>query len=453
MEPNTVTAPPTATTLRRSLGLPAVILFGLAYMAPIIVYGTFGILAEKSQGTVAMSYLLALIAVLLTAVSYGRMANLYPVAGSAYSYARRAIGAHVGFLVGWAVLLDYFFLPMVIWLIGAAYLSAEFPSVPSWLWIVLYIGITTAVNVIGIVFASRTNIILMVVQCLIVAAFIFLCGRYVVAAAGPGGLVSAEPFFRADVPLSAALSGAAVAAYSFLGFDAVTTLTEETKDPQRAMPRAILAIALIGGAVFIVAAYFAQLVHPGGDFANADAAAFGIAMTIGGDLFAAIFLAGLVIAQFTAGLSAQASVGRLLYAMGRDGVLPRRIFGYLHPRLRTPALNLLFAGAVGLAALFLTEESSTSFINFGAFLAFTAVNLSVAVLYVKWHPRVRPIGALRGLLLPLVGAAITLGLLASLDRDALVLGSVWLCIGIAYLCILTRLFTRPPPDLHMAETG
>ena len=118
MEPKTVTPPPTATTLRRSLGLPAVILFGLAYMAPIIVYGTFGILAEKSQGTVAMSYLLALVAVLLTAISYGRMANLYPVAGSAYSYTRRAIGAHVGFLVGWAVLLDYFFIPMVIWLIG-----------------------------------------------------------------------------------------------------------------------------------------------------------------------------------------------------------------------------------------------------------------------------------------------------------------------------------------------
>ena len=122
-------------------------------------------------------------------------------------------------------------------------------------------------------------------------------------------------------------------------------------------------------------------------------------------------------------------------------------------RLRTPALNLLFAGAIGLAALFLTEESSTSFINFGAFLAFTAVNLSVAVLYVKWHPRIRLIGALRGLLLPLVGATITLVLLASLDRDALILGSVWLCIGIAYLCALTRLFTRAPPDLHMAEVG
>ncbi|MEM7444408.1 MAG: APC family permease [Pseudomonadota bacterium] len=439
------------TTLRRSLGLPAVTLFGLAYMAPIIVYGTFGILAEKSQGTVAMSYLLALIAVLLTVISYGRMANLYPVAGSAYSYARRAIGSHVGFLVGWTVLLDYFFLPMVIWLIGAAYLSAEFPSLPAWLWIVLFIAITTSVNIVGIVFASRTNILLMIVQFLVVAFFIFLCGRYVVAAVGPGGLISAEPFFQADVPMTAALSGAAIAAYSFLGFDAVTTLTEETKDPARTMPRAIITIAFVGGAVFILAAYFAQLVHPGGDLD--DAASFEIAMTVGGDLFAAVFLTGLVIAQFTAGLSAQASVGRLLYAMGRDGVLPKRIFGYLHPRFRTPTLNLLFAGLVGFAALFLSEASSTTFINFGAFLAFTAVNLSVAVLFIKWHPRIRPIGALRGLYLPLVGAAITLTLLASLDQDAIVLGSVWLCVGIAYLAILTRLFSRAPPELRIEETG
>ncbi len=439
------------TTLKRSLGYPAVTLFGLAYMAPIIVYGTFGVLAQKSQGTVAMSYLLALVAVMLTAISYGRMANIFPVAGSAYTYTRRAIGGHVGFLVGWAALLDYFFLPMVIWLIGAAYLSAEFTAIPSWVWILIFIAITTSVNIIGIVFASRTNIVLMVMQCLVVAAFIFLCGRYVVGALGPGGLISVRPFFQSDVPISAAFSGAAIAAYSFLGFDAVTTLTEETIEPERTMPRAILTIALVGGAVFIVAAYFAQLVHPGGTFANVDAASFGIAQTIGGDLFAGIFLAGLVVAQFTAGLSAQASVGRLLYAMGRDGVLPKRFFGYLHPRLRTPLLNLLFAGLIGLVALFLTEESSTSFINFGAFLAFTAVNLSVATLYINWHPRVRPIGGVRGLLLPLIGAAITLYLLANLDRDALILGSIWLSAGLVYLAVLTRLSSRSPPEIGIDD--
>src|SRR5882724_12379869 len=155
--------------LRRTLGLSSVILFGLAYMTPMIVFGTFGVLAEASQGTAAGAYLIALIAILLTAYSYGRMAAIYPIAGSAYTYSRRAFDGHVGFLVGWAVLLDYFFLPMVIWLIGAAYLSAQFPGVPSWLWLIGFILLTTVLNVLGIKVAARANFVLMAFQMLVIA--------------------------------------------------------------------------------------------------------------------------------------------------------------------------------------------------------------------------------------------------------------------------------------------
>ena len=136
--------------LDRALGLWSVVLFGLAYMTPMIVFGTFGALATASQGTTAMAYLVAAGAILLTAISYGVMAHVYPVAGSAYTYARRSINPSIGFLVGWAVLLDYFFLPMVIWLIGAAYLTSAFPSVPGWIWIVGFIAVTTIVNLVGI---------------------------------------------------------------------------------------------------------------------------------------------------------------------------------------------------------------------------------------------------------------------------------------------------------------
>jgi putrescine importer len=106
----------TQPTLDRSLGLRSIVLFGLAYMAPMIVLGTFGAIAEETGGAVPSAYVLALIAMLFTAYSYGRLAATYPVAGSAYTYVRRAIDDRVGFLVGWATLLDYFFLPMVIWL-------------------------------------------------------------------------------------------------------------------------------------------------------------------------------------------------------------------------------------------------------------------------------------------------------------------------------------------------
>lgn len=437
--------------LVRTLGLWQVVLFGLAYMTPMIVYGTFGVLAEVSHGMVPTAYLLALCAVLLTAVSYGKMANIFPVAGSAYTYARKSIGPGVGFMVGWAVLLDYFFLPMVIWLIGAAYLGEAFPAIPTQVWLIGFIVVTTVINIIGIAFASRVNFVLMMMQTLIVAAFILLCIHYVVASQGAGGLISAKPFFNAEVDVSFAFAGAAIAAYSFLGFDAVTTLTEETVDPRRNMPRAILLIALIGGAIFVAAAYFAQLAHPETSFENVSAAAFVIAARIGGDVFAAIFLVGLVVAQFASGLAAQTSVGRLLYAMGRDNVLPKAVFGYIHPRFNTPVYNLVLASLVGLMALYLDVATSTSFINFGAFLAFTFVNLSVISLVLRKHEAMRDTGLLTGLVVPALGVAFNLYLLISLDVKAITLGCVWLAAGAVYLAYLTRGFSRRPPEVSFAE--
>ncbi len=434
--------------LERALGLWSVVLFGLAYMTPMIVFGTFGALATASQGTTAMAYLVAAGAILLTAISYGVMARVYPVAGSAYTYARKSISPSVGFLVGWAVLLDYFFLPMVIWLIGAAYLTSAFPTIPASVWIIGFIMLTTAVNVVGIAFANRVNFILMVLQLAVLVAFVLLAARYVVAASGPGGLVSTTPFFKTGVPFSASIAGAAIAAYSFLGFDAVSTLTEETKDAKRTMPRAILITALAGGLIFVVAAYVTQLAHPGSDFVSIDAAATEIAKTIGGDFFVAIFLGTLVVAQFTSGLAAQASVGRLLYAMGRDGVLPSSIFGSLHPKWHTPILNLILVGIVGLLALTMDVTTSTSFINFGAFLAFTAVNISVIALYLKGDAQVRPLGPVIGIAVPALAAVF---LLWNLDGHAKVLGLVWLAIGIGYLAYLTRFFQAAPPELDFSE--
>jgi putrescine importer len=437
--------------LDRTLGLWSVVLFGLAYMTPMIVFGTFGALASASQGTTAMAYFIAALAIFLTAASYGIMAKVYPVAGSAYSYARRSLNSGAGFLVGWAVLLDYFFLPMVIWLIGAAYLTAAFPSVPAWLWIVGFIVLTTAVNVIGIAFANRVNVVLMLVQLSVLIAFLALAARYVVALYGVGGLASVRPFFEPGVPFSASVAGAAIAAYSFLGFDAVSTLTEETREPTRTMPKAIMIIAAIGGLIFTGSAYMTQLAHPGGEFTAVDSAASEIALMIGGDLFVTVFLATLVVAQFTSGLAAQASVGRLLFAMGRDGVLPAGIFGQLHEKWRTPVLNLVFVGIIGLLALTLDVTTSTSFINFGAFLAFTAVNASVIALYLKGNAIVRPLGPVLGLVVPAAGALCDLFLLWNLDGHAKLLGVIWLVIGVGYLAYLTRFFQHAPPEVAFQE--
>jgi amino acid transporter len=410
-------------------------------MAPLIVLGTFGIVATTTEGTVPSAYLLALVAMLFTAAGYGKMASVHPVAGSAYTYVRKAIDARLGFLVGWAVLLDYFFLPMVIWLIGGAYLSAEFPGVPSWLWLITFILLTTVLNVLGIKIAEKASFVLMAFQLLVIGFFVVLSIKQVLSVGD--SLASTEPFFHPGSTFGTISGGAALAAYSFLGFDAVTTLTEETIEPRKTIPRAIMLTALIGGAVFVVLAYFTQLAHPGAAFTDDSSAAFEIATTIGGNLFASFFLAGLVVAQFASGIAAQASASRLMYAMGRDGVLPR-IFGYLQPRLATPVFGIALTGLVGLVALALDVSTSTSFINFGAFTAFTFVNISVIATWLRDRTGRSP---LTWVIAPVIGAAIDLWLLINLDGIAQVFGLVWLAIGIVVLTVLTRGFRRPPPEV------
>lgn len=445
--------PPSAgqPTLVRALGLRSLVLFGLAYMTPLIVLGIFGVIASTTAGASASAYLIALAAMLFTASSYGRMAAAYPVSGSAYTYVRRTIDPRAGFLTGWAVLLDYLFLPMVIWLIGAAYLDAQFPGVPGWLWVLGFILITTALNVIGIKVADKANYLLMAFQLLVIGLFVALSVASVVRSSGAGGLVSASPFTGIGAGIGGVTAGAAIAAYSFLGFDAVTTFTEEAIEPRKNMPRAILLIALIGGAIFLVIAYTTQLVHPGGEFADSSSAALEIAKQIGGNLFGAVFLAGLILAQFASGIAAQASASRLLFAMGRDGTLPRSVFGTLSAKFRTPAANLVMVGAVGLLAMFLDVATSTSFINFGAFVAFTLVNVSVIVYYFRHRAAGEPRNPLLYVVAPAIGAVITSYLLLQLDTRAIVLGLCWLAVGIVVLGVTSRGFRTLPPEIAVDE--
>ncbi|MCI1984335.1 MAG: APC family permease [Bifidobacteriaceae bacterium] len=442
--------------LKRTLKLHSIVLIGVAYMAPLIVLGTFGVIATASKGATAMSYLLALVVMLFTASSYGRMASLHPESGSAYTYVGKAISPKLGFLAGWTVLLDYIFLPMVIWLIGASYLEQEFPGVPSWAWILGFIAITTVLNIVGLQVADKVTFGLMLFQVVVLATFLYLSARSVMNGTGAGSsLFSLTPFLGKGSSLTNIIAGSAIAAYSYLGFDAVTTMSEETQHPRRDIPRAIMLVALIGGIVFVTAAYFVQLVHPSFVFSDESSAGFEIAMTIGGNLFTALFIGGLCVSQFTSGIAAQASASRLLYAMGRDGVLLRRVFGRLSRHFATPAINIVIIGIIGLIALFLDVATSTSFVNFGAFTAFTLVNLSVIASYLRMPATERkgrmPGGILRNIVLPLLGAASCFYLLVHLDINAIALGLSWLAIGIVILLVLTHGLRRNPPEMSSQE--
>lgn len=237
-----------------------------------------------------------------------------------------------------------------------------------------------------------------------------------------------------------------------MGFDAVTTLTEETINPTKTIPKAIILTALLGGGIYVFVGYSTQLAYPGGIFKEVDSAAFEIAKQIGADLFAAFFLAGMILAQFTSGIAAQASASRLLYAMGRDSVLPNAVFGQLHKKFHTPWFNIILTGLVGITALFLDVLSAASFINFGAFIAFTMVNVSVVFMFYRSAKARQQYSIFSAVVVPVIGALVNLWLMTKLDANALILGSIWLFIGFVQLIYLTRFFSKAPPEVSFKDS-
>ncbi|HBQ4148943.1 TPA: APC family permease [Escherichia coli] len=403
--PLNIAAQPGKTRLRKSLKLWQVVMMGLAYLTPMTVFDTFGIVSGISDGHVPASYLLALAGVLFTAISYGKLVRQFPEAGSAYTYAQKSINPHVGFMVGWSSLLDYLFLPMINVLLAKIYLSALFPEVPPWVWVVTFVAILTAANLKSVNLVANFNTLFVLVQISIMVVFIFLVVQGLHKGEGVGTVWSLQPFISENAHLILIITGATIVCFSFLGFDAVTTLSEET--PDAALPE--------------------------------------IALYVGGKLFQSIFLCTTFVNTLASGLASHASVSRLLYVMGRDNVFPERVFGYVHPKWRTPALNVIMVGIVALSALFFDLVTATALINFGALVAFTFVNLSVFNHFWRrkgmnksWKDH------FHYLLMPLVGA-LTVGVLwVNLESTSLTLGLVWASLGGAYLWYLIRRYRKVP---------
>ncbi|MFI2213749.1 APC family permease [Streptomyces sp. NPDC020141] len=439
-----------APQLTRVLRLPAIVLFGLTYMSPVAVFTTYGIVNDETAGHLPAAYVLALAVMMLTAHSYGRMVRSFPAAGSAYKYSQKVFGGHVGFLTGWTLMLDYLFLPMVSFLLAGIYLHAQFPGVPQGVWSVLVLLVVLAFNILGVKFVSRITAIVMGVTALLLITFVTL--------GGIESQVSAGEAFQSFVPESGQWSllagGAAILALSFLGFDAVSTLAEEAHNPRRTIPLGIILTTAIGGGLFILVAWIGSLVRPDNDFSNPDSAGAELMESVGGSALSGAFTAVYVLGCFGSAMVSQASVSRIIFSMGRDGLLPNRLFGRLNPRFGTPVGALIAVSAVALLSTVLTLDQAVVMINFGALAAFSMVNLSVIKHYL--FGRGRTLGA-RSLLvnglLPGLGFASTVWLWTSLTGETFVVGLVWMAVGVVLLAISTRFFTRKPPELHMDEAG
>lgn len=436
------------TTLARTLGLWAIVGLGLGYMTPTVVFDTFGIVSEETGGVVPTAYVFALVVMAFTAVSYGRMTQIFPSAGSAYTYTSATISPNFGFLIGWAALLDYLLLPLVNALIIRSYMFSFFPTAPQWIFVVVYVAAITGMCLFSMTNTSRVNMILVVFEVVLIGVFLILAGKSLMDGMGNGTLFSTAPLWHEGVHLDLVITGATIVAFSFIGFDAITMYTEEAKDSS-IVPKAILLALFIGGAIFFVSAFFTQSLFP--DVSNfsqeslENSALPEIAFNVGGHLFKILLTSAAFAATVASSLASHASVSRLLYVMGRNGRGPvGRFFGYLHPSFQTPSYAIVFVGLVSLLAIAFNLDFVASLINFGALIAFTMVNLTVIVYFAYRRREVNgPRQILRNIVLPGLGVLATILLWLYLSAESTRYGIIWFAIGIVVLLWLTRFFRRP----------
>ena len=430
--------------MRRVFRTSSLVIFGLSYMVPLGIFTTYGQVTVLTHGHLPVAYIITLIAILFTALSYCKMSNVLPLSGSAYSYVHRTFGGNIGFFVGWAQILDYLFLPILNFLVLGLYLNVAFPSIPSAVFILVSLFIVTTLNILGIRLINSVNFIIIAGQFIFIGIFILLA--FSKANLSPGALLKPLLFNQGDI--KGLLSGAAILCLTFLGFDAIATMAEESSNAKNTIPAAIMLTVIIAGIIFLFISYAAHILYP--DWQKLipvqDTASVVISEKAGGKWIYIFFMATYLTGTFASAMTAQTSISRILYAMGREGVLPRKIFYHLHQRFHTPYLSILIVSTISLTALFLKLSLVVSMISFGALGAFTFVNLSVIKHFLVNQK-------CRGMyeffhygLLPFIGVILTFWLWASLDHKAIMTGLVWMAVGIMYLALLTRGFRKMPPS-------
>jgi amino acid transporter len=422
--------------LRRVLTTKDLIIYGMIFMVPIAPFGVFGFVWAEAKGMVPLAYLVGLIGMFFTALSYAAMSRAFPLAGSVYTYAQRGLHEIAGFFSGWLILLDYILVPALLYLISAVALRPIFPGVPAWAWLVGFISFNGFVNFLGIEFTARVNRYMLIMELATLGLFVVLGLTALYGGAGAGAL-TLQPIYDPQVFSAATVAGAtSIAVLSFLGFDGISTLAEESRGNQGAVGRAtVLSLALIG-ALFMLQTWIATDLARGMHFASSDTAFYEVAQRAGGPPLRLITILATVIASAIANaMAAQAAVSRILFAMARDGKLPA-LLARVHTRYQTPYVSTLAVALVSLmVGLFFADhlDDLSRVVNFGALTGFVLLHLSVITHY---FIRSRSGDWLRHVVCPLTGLSIIVYVLYEMDRAAKILGVCWIAMGILYYLLL-----------------
>ena len=429
--------------LHRALTTWDLIIYGMIFMLPIAPYAVFGLVWEASKGMVPLAYLVGLVGMFFTALSYAAMSRAFPLAGSVYTYAQRGLHETAGFFSGWLILLDYILVPSLLYLFSAVALRPIFPAVPAWVWLTGFISFNAIVNLLGIEFTARVNKYMLVMELSTLALFVGLGLYALYHGVGAGGL-TLKPIYNPQVFSWSTVAGAtSIAVLSFLGFDGISTLSEESRGNLNAIGRATVWSLLLVGAMFMLQTWIAADLAQGMRFSSPDTAFYEVAERAGGVWLRLITILAIVIAQAIANaMAAQAAVSRILFAMARDGKLPA-ILAKVHPRYQTPYVSTLAVAVVSLlVGLFFAArvDDLTQVVNFGALSGFVLLHLSVINHYLL---RGRSGDWLRHFIFPLTGLGIILYVLYEMDRAAKILGACWIGIGIVYYAAFALRSKKP----------
>jgi len=404
---------------------------GIIMVQPTAPMPPFGAISAGANGHVVTTVLIAMFAMLLTAVGYGRMARAYPSAGSAYSYVAQEIHPVAGYLTGWTMLLDYAVNPLICTIWCAKALMGLMAGSPYWLWAVLFAALFTGLNLRGIRATARTNQFLTVAMGVVIVWMLIASARYVLGLPQLDAGVFLRPFYDPERFSWASISnGASIAVLTYIGFDGISTLSEEVKNPRRNILLATVGTCLIIGALSAVEVYAAQLVWPASQpYPDIDTAYVHIAGRAGGTLLFQTIAITLIVATIGSGSGAMLAGARLLYGMGRDGALPKAFFGHISRTSHIPDRNVILIGGLCLIGSFLISyQVGAELLNFGALIGFMGVNLS-SLLHYWARGRNR---SLSNLLIPASGFLVCFYLWLSLSWTAKLVGGSWLLLGLAY---------------------
>jgi putrescine importer len=442
--------------LSRVLTLSDLIIYGIILIQPVAALPLFGHANNISQGHAVTTIIIAMVAMIFTAFSYGRMANKYPAAGSAYTYVGKGVHPYVGFVAGWSMFMDYMFIPILCVIFTSIAANHLLPFIPYYYWIFFFVIGFTMLNLYGISVAAKANWIMMIIMSVVVFYFMAAAIRYVMMQNGLGGLFSATPFYNSSTFSFGAIGSAtALASLTYVGFDGITTLSEEVKNPKRNVLLAAVITCLITGIWSGAQIYLAQISWP--DWASftrdavdeaaknnaLDTAIMSVAHRVGGALLDNSLSVILLIGSVGSGITGQIGASRLLYGMGRDSVIPKKIFGHLDKKHSAPTYNLMIIGCLALiGALTLNYEECARLINFGAFFAFMGVNIaSIREYYFKSQDKSFK-SILVNFIPPAIGFVVSLIIWCNLPLKTFIIGGSWMLIGIIYLGFRTKGFKQ-----------